>query len=83
MAMSRIGRPSKGPRGHLVTRPLLELDALVRAAALERDMSVSDYVSWQLAEALKRPDLAPPPDKPSAQGQLPLEREGAPLKRSA
>ena len=67
----------------MVTRPLLELDALVRAAALERDMSVSDYVSWQLAVALKRPDLVPPPNTPSAQGQLPIEREGAPLKRSA
>lgn len=83
MALSRVGRPSKGPRGHLVTRPHTELDALVREAAHELGMSVSDYLAWKLAVVHGRPELAPDPPKSSSQGTLPIEKGGARLQRTA
>lgn len=83
MATGRGGRPSKGARGHLVTRPHTELDALVRASAHALGMSVSDYLAWKLAEVHGRPELAPPPPDSSTQGTLPLERGGVRLQRTA
>lgn len=80
---TRVGRPSKGSRGHLVTRPHTELDALVREAAHRLGMSVSDYMAWQLAVAHGRPELAPPLPGDSAQGLLPIPEGGARLQRTA
>ncbi len=53
------GRPSKGDRGHIVTRPPLAVDEAVRDAADAAGLSISDYVANVLAEKLGLPLVAP------------------------
>jgi hypothetical protein len=58
----RVGRPSKGDRDHLVTRPARPIAEAVRAAASELGYdSVSDYVAAVLAERHGLDHLAPLP----------------------
>lgn len=66
------GRPSKGPRDLLVTRPAVELAAVVRNRADELEMSISDYIATVLAEAHGMPHAAPTVH-PSTQQELPLK----------
>jgi hypothetical protein len=70
----RGGRPSKGERDHLVTRPHTVLGEAARAEAERRGMTISDYLAGILARELGRPDLAPVADAPT-QGAL-LELKG-------
>ena len=61
MRPGRGGRPSKGARDHLVSRPALPVGTAVRKSAEERGYdSVSDYIAAVLAEHEGLPDLAPP-----------------------
>ena len=59
---TRIGRPSKGARDVLVTRPALALGEVVRARA-EREGydSISEYIAAVLAVHEGMPELAPRP----------------------
>lgn len=65
---TRIGRPHKGARDVLVTRPALALGEAVRARA-EREGydSISEYIAAVLAEHEGMPDLAPRPHPAPAQ----------------
>lgn len=66
------GRPSKGPRDLLVTRPAAELAAVVRDRADELGMSISDYVATVLATAHGMPHAAPSIHA-TTQQELPLK----------
>ena len=76
------GRPSKGDRDQILTRPSVELGEVVRAAADDSGMSISEYVAKVLAEAHGLPELAPQPH-PTNQGELPIAKGGARLPQSA
>ena len=65
------GRPNKGSRDLLVTRPASELAAVVRQRAAELDMTISDYVATILAETHGMPHAAPT-QHPDTQQELPL-----------
>lgn len=68
---ARRGRPSKGARDHLVSRPHLAVGALVRQRAVEQGYdSVSDYIAAVLAQHEGMPDLAPQPTQPRQQEAL-------------
>ncbi len=62
------GRPSKGDRGQLMTRPPAKLADAVRAEAERLDLSYSDYI----ANILAREHGFPPVAAPSAQSQMQL-----------
>lgn len=68
---STKGRPHKGERDLLVTRPARPLGAAVRLSA-EREgfSSISEYIAAVLAEREGMPDLAPKPHTPSLQEVL-------------
>ena len=55
---ARVGRPSKGDRGHLVSRPPAALDRAVRDEAERQGLYVSDYIANVLAEKLGFPPVA-------------------------
>ncbi|MET4224529.1 hypothetical protein ABIC85_001771 [Oerskovia enterophila] len=63
--MANLGRPSKGERDHLVTRPSVRLGKTVREAfeASSYD-SLSDYLAAVLAEHHGVPEEAPAPRHP-------------------
>jgi hypothetical protein len=61
------GRPSKGNRRPLLTRPPAALADAVRAEAERLDLSYSDYVANVLAEKHGFPPVAIPP--PMDEGQ--------------
>ena len=70
----RGGRPSKGQRDLLVTRPAASLGQIVRDSADECGMTVSDYVAGVLARAHGMPELAPAVATPTQhQEELPLK----------
>ena len=46
-----VGRPSKGDRDHIVTRPSRVVGDLVRQRADEAGLTISDYVASVLARA--------------------------------
>jgi hypothetical protein len=77
------GRPSKGDRDQIITRPMRSLGDVVRDAADENGMTLSDYVAKVLADAHGLPHLAPPAHARGDQSLLPIERGGARLRRSA
>ena len=64
------GRPSKGPRDAIMTKPHAELGALVRQLSAETGRSNGDVIATILAEHFNRPDLAPPVQQ--TQEALPL-----------
>lgn len=66
------GRPSKGDRDLLVTRPAHALGDIVRARAAEQELTISEYIATVLAEVHKRPDLAPSSARRD-QEELPLK----------
>lgn len=67
----RGGRPSKGARDHLVSRPPEAVGARVRQRAREQGYEyVSDYIAAVLAEHEGMPELAPQPRKPRTQEAL-------------
>jgi len=68
------GRPSKGARDHLVTRPPAALGRAVRESA-EREgyESISDYLAAVLATHEGLPQLAPTPARVPAFQELPLQ----------
>lgn len=65
------GRPSKGHRELMATRPAIELAALVRIAADDAGMSISEYIATVLAKAHGVPHLAPTVHT-NTQEELPL-----------
>ena len=66
------GRPSKGDRDVIVTRPARPLGNVVRARADEAGMTISEYVAMVLARAHGMPEFAPAPSATTEQGVLPL-----------
>ncbi len=56
------GRPSKGRRAPLLTRPPAALAEAVRAEAERLDMTYSDYIANVLAEKHGFPPVARPHD---------------------
>lgn len=83
MAAKR-GRPGKGERDLLVTRPADVVGRAVRETA-EREgyESLSDYISAVLAERVGLKEYAPKPRPTPDQGELPIEKGGARLARTA
>lgn len=70
MSQSRMGRPTKGDRRQFITRvPRVGAD-LVEAAAAERGLSLSDYISLVLCQHHGLDVKMPEPD---AQEALPLQ----------
>ncbi|WP_234797740.1 MULTISPECIES: toxin-antitoxin system [Mycobacteroides] len=59
-----VGRPHKGDRVLLQSRPAREVWYAVRIAASEAGVSVSQYVADLLAQHVGRPDLVRGQDKP-------------------
>jgi len=64
------GRPSKGPRDAIMTKPHIELGALVRELSEQSGRSKGDTVAMILADYFGRPELAPPIEQ--SQEALPL-----------
>lgn len=77
------GRPSKGDRDQIITRPARPVGDAVRAAADAQGMTISDYIARVLAELHGLPQYAPEPHPVTDQGELPILRGGARLQRSA
>jgi hypothetical protein len=70
---ARTGRPSKGDRVVLYSRPQRRVrDAVIASAARNGYDSVSDYVAAVLALHEGMADLAPPASKHPEQKELPL-----------
>ncbi|MGZ4524769.1 MAG: hypothetical protein ACXVXO_15380 [Mycobacteriaceae bacterium] len=61
------GRPSKGDRAPLLTRPPIELAQAVRAEAERLDLSYSDYIANILAAAHGFPPVVGPKDSKQMQ----------------
>ena len=68
------GRPSKGDRDLLVTRPARAVGDAVRARADAQGLTISEYIAAVLAEAHDLPQHAPRRDIHPAQEELPLSR---------
>ena len=69
----RTGRPSKGDRVVLYSRPHRKVREAVEASALRAGYdTISDYVAAVLAEHEGLTDLAPAPSKHPEQKELPL-----------
>lgn len=77
------GRPSKGARDMIATRPPVEVGDAVRIAADKQGMTISDYVAKILAEVHGLPQFAPKTPPVSDQGELPIVKGGVRLQRSA
>lgn len=77
------GRPSKGDRDQIITRPARPVGDAVRAAADAHGMTISDYIAGLLAELHGLPQYAPKPHPGADQGELPVTRGGLQLKQSA
>ena len=68
------GRPSKGDRDMLVTRPARVIGDAVRARADEAGLTISEYIATVLANVHALPEYAPKARTPSSQEELPLSR---------
>ena len=68
------GRPSKGDRDLLVTRPSRAVGDAVRARADAAGLTISDYVAALLATVHDLPEHAPRPLAGVNQEELPLSR---------
>jgi hypothetical protein len=68
------GRPHKGDRDVIVTRPARPLGNVVRARADEAGMTISEYVAMVLARAHGMPEFAPASSATTAQEVLPLDK---------
>jgi hypothetical protein len=64
------GRKSKGLRGHVVSRPPVDLADAVKAAAERHGLSVSDYVANLLAREHGFPEVAKAATTPGEQMKL-------------
>ncbi len=67
------GRPSKGDRDVIITRPARPLGDVVRARADEAGLSISEYVASVLAEVHHLPQYAPQARPPQPE-ELPLSK---------
>ena len=77
------GRPSKGDRDQIITRPARSVGDAVRAAADDHGMSLSDYVAKLLADTHGLSQLAPPVHPRMDEGSLQIEKGGTRLRQSA
>lgn len=77
------GRPSKGDRDQLLTRPPRPVGDAVREAADAAGMSLSDYVTGILAEIHGLPQYAPKVLPLVQQGELSIAEGGGRLQQSA
>lgn len=68
------GRPSKGDRDSIITRPARALGDVVRTKADEAGLTISEYVAAVLAHAHDLPQYAPTPRPIRTQEELPLSR---------
>ena len=67
------GRPSKGDRDVMVTRPPALVGRAIRRLADERGISISEYIAAVLSDHVGRPELMPMPPAPSrSESELPL-----------
>jgi len=72
-SMRRTGRPSKGDRVVLYSRPERRVRQAVEKSATQNGYSnVSDYVAAILAIHEGLADLAPRPDSDTSQQELPM-----------
>lgn len=69
----RPGRPSKGARHVIVTRPAKPVADLVMERAAEAGLSISEYVAGVLAHAHGMSEYAPAPQVWDDQQELPLK----------
>lgn len=65
------GRPSKGERDLLVTRPAAPIGQAIRARADASELTISEYIARLLAEHVGLPDLAPAVE-PKHDQELPM-----------
>jgi hypothetical protein len=81
------GRPCKGDRDHIVTRPSRVVGDLVRQRAEEAGLTISDYVAAVLARAHGVPEAAPLHRAPSRRccrwARPPKRGKGGPQKGTA
>lgn len=56
---SKTGRPSKGNRGAIMTRPSAEFAAILKRNADEQGMYYGDYLVALAAQALNMPQYSP------------------------
>lgn len=59
MRNTRGGRPSKGQRVQIATRPLVPLAEAARARAESLGMTMSDYLAMLIAQDTELPQFAP------------------------
>ncbi|MFY0409784.1 hypothetical protein [Solicola sp. PLA-1-18] len=71
---SQGGRHSKGDRDAMMIRPPRQLGDIVRDAAENEGMTITDYVTTLLAREHGLPAMAPTPSRPSHQKELPLQQ---------
>jgi hypothetical protein len=70
---SMAGRPHKGERHVIVTRPAKPVADVVMSEAAAAGMTISDYVAGILARAVGLPQYVPPVSTAQNQQELPLK----------
>lgn len=72
MSNARRGRPSKGPREPLITRAPVPIAEAGKERAEALGFSVSDYLTWLIAQDTQLSNLAPRPADTTTRQELPI-----------